>query len=353
MASFPRSGTAVFSRSAAAYLFRLLVAARMVFTLGIHESVELLFPPTVLRDALDPTDGGSTGGGDDSASGGDDSEVRVVGSSAELEGCAALVTFAYEDAFLSAGLSWIHSVQAGVDRFPFDEFQERGIRLTNSTGIHGDAVGETVLGYMTSFARRLHRHRDRQRDGEWSHPTWDEPFTLSGESLCVVGLGTLGRGIAARADACGMDVVGVRRTPTPVDHVREVYTPEGIEAAVTDARFVAVATPLTAETRGLIGDGVLAAMPEDAYLLNVSRGGVVDEAALLAELERDRLAGAALDVFETEPLPEDSPFWELDDVIVTPHAAATTRDYYRRIADIVRENRRRAVAGDPLVNRVV
>ncbi|RAW46328.1 hypothetical protein DQW50_04345 [Halorubrum sp. 48-1-W] len=94
-------------------------------------------------------------------------------------------------------------------------------------------------------------------------------------------------------------------------------------------------------------------MPDDAYLLNVSRGGVVDEAALLAELERDRLAGAALDVFETEPLPEDSPFWELDDVIVTPHAAATTRDYYRRIADIVRENRRRAVAGDPLVNRVV
>ena len=337
----------------------------MAFTLGIHESVELLFPPTALRDALDPADSDSAGDGsaveadgsaveaDGSTVEADGTEVRVVGSSTELGECDALVTFAYEEAFLSAGLSWIHSVQAGVDRFPFDDLEEREIRLTNSTGIHGDAVGETVLGYMTSFARRLHRHRDRQRDGEWRHPPWDEPFTLAGESLCVVGLGTLGRGIAARADACGMDVVGVRRTPTPVDHVGEVYTPERIEAAVADARFVAVATPLTAETRGLIGEGELAAMPEDAYLLNVSRGGVVDETALLAALESDRLAGAALDVFETEPLPEDSPFWGLDEVIVTPHAAAATRDYYRRIADVVRENRRRALAGDSLVNRVI
>ncbi|WP_066411202.1 D-2-hydroxyacid dehydrogenase [Halorubrum aethiopicum] len=310
----------------------------MAFTLGIHESVELIFPPTVLRDALDSEDG---------------SEVCVVGSAADLEACDALVTFAYEDAFLSAGLSWIHSIQAGVDRFPFDEFESRGIRLTNSTGIHGDAVGETVLGYMTQFARRLHRYRDRGREREWAHPEWDEPFTLSGESLCVVGLGTLGRGIAARADACGMDVVGVRRTPTPVDHVREVYTPGEIEAAVGGARFVAVATPLTEETRGLIGADALAAMPDSGYLLNVSRGGVVDEAALLEALEADRLAGAALDVFETEPLPEDSPFWDRDDVIVTPHAAAATRDYYRRIADIVRENRRRAIAGESLVNRVI
>ncbi|GAA0522851.1 D-2-hydroxyacid dehydrogenase (NADP+) [Halorubrum aquaticum] len=319
----------------------------MAFTLGIHESVDLIFPPTVLRDALDPDDGA------DAADSDDGSEVRVVGSAAELEACDALVTFAYEDAFLSAGLSWIHSIQAGVDRFPFDELESRGIRLTNSTGIHGDAIGETVLGYMIQFARRLHRYRDRGRDGEWKHPEWDEPFTLSGESLCVVGLGTLGRGIAARADACGMEVVGVRRTPTPVDHVREVYTPGEIEAAVADARFVAVATPLTEETRGLIGADELAAMPESAYLLNVSRGGVVDETALLAELENDRLAGAALDVFETEPLPRDSPFWGFEDVIVTPHAAAATRDYYRRIADIVRENRRRAVAGESLVNQVI
>lgn len=331
---------------------RLSVAAGMVFTLGIHESVELLFPPAVLRDALDPAHGDSADDGDPAGEV-EVSEVRVVDSSGELEDCNALVTFAYEEAFLSAGLSWIHSVQAGVDRFPFDAFEERGIRLTNSTGIHGDAVGETVLGYMIGFARRLHRHRDRQRDGEWGHSAWDEPFTLSGESLCVVGLGTLGRGIAARADACGMDVVGVRRTPTPVDHVRTVYTPDEIGTAVADARFVAVATPLTEETRGLIGGGELAAMPEDAYLLNVSRGGVVDEAALLVELERDRLAGAALDVFETEPLPEDSPFWELDDVIVTPHAAAATRDYHRRIADIARENRRRMIADESLVNRVI
>ena len=309
----------------------------MVSTIGVHASVGALFPPEELREAL--ADAAAT--------------VEVVGASDELADCDALVTFHYDDAFLDAGLQWIHSVQSGVDRFPFDELEARGIRLTSSTGIHGDSVGETVVGYMLQFARGLHRHRDRERAREWRYPDWDETFTIDGESCCVVGLGTLGRGIARRADALGVDVVGVRRTPTPVEHVREIHTPDELAGAVADARFVAVATPLTERTRGLVGADELSAMREDAYLLNVSRGGVVDEAALLSALRNEELAGAALDVFETEPLPDDSPFWELPNVIVTPHASGANRAYHTRVAAIVRENVRRLESGEPLANGVV
>ena len=311
----------------------------MVERIGVHASVGELFPPGRLRDALD--DVGAT--------------VEVVGGEdgADLDGCDVLVTLAYDESFLEADLRWIHSVQSGVDRFPFDELEARGIRLTSSTGIHGDSVGETVVGYVLQFARGLHRHRDRQHEREWRYPDWDETFTVDGESCCVLGLGTLGRGIARRADALGLDVVGVRRTPTPVEHVRAVYTPDRIEEAVSAARVVAVATPLTERTRGLVDADVLAAMREDAYLLNVSRGGVVDEAALLAALEGEELAGAALDVFETEPLPAESPFWAMPNVIVTPHASGANRSYHERVAAIVRENVGRLDAGEPLANGVV
>lgn len=310
----------------------------MVDTIGVHASVGALFPPEEFRRALADAE----------------AAIEILGADgADLADCDALVTFHYDESFLDADLAWIHSVQSGVDRFPFDELEERGIRLTSSTGIHGDSVGETVVGYVLQFARGLHRHRDREREREWRYPDWDETFTIDGESCCVIGLGTLGQGIARRADALGVDVVGVRRTPTPVEHVRRVYTPDALSEAVADVRFVAVATPLTERTRGLVGADELAAMREDAYLLNVSRGGVVDEDALLDALEADELAGAALDVFETEPLPDDSPFWKLPNVIVTPHASGANRAYHERVAAIVRENVRRLESGEPLANQVV
>jgi D-2-hydroxyacid dehydrogenase (NADP+) len=155
-----------------------------------------------------------------------------------------------------------------------------------------------------------------------------------------------------RADALGMDVTGVKRTPTPVDHVESVYPSGDLREAISDAKFVALAVPLTDETEGMIGEPELAAMREDAVLVNVARGPVVDQSALVDALRSGGLAGAALDVFETEPLPEDSPLWELDDVVVTPHASAATRDYSTRIAALVRENARRIADGDRLGNRV-
>ena len=304
--------------------------------LGVHDSVSAVFPPAQLRAALADIDPG----------------VAVVDTDGVAD-CDALVTLAHDEAFLAADLAWVHSVQAGVDRFPFDAFRERGVALTNSTGIHGDVVGETVAGYMLAFARGLHRYRSSQERGEWAHLPWDRPFTLGGERLCVVGLGTLGRGIAARADALGMEVVGVKRTPVPVDHVDTVYQSGDLREAVSGARFVALAVPLTAATRGLVGEAELDAICDGAVLINVARGPVVDESALVAAIRADELAGAALDVFEEEPLPPESPLWEMDEVIVTPHHAAATVDYYRRIATLVRENVRRFAAGEDLANRVV
>ncbi|QCC49054.1 D-2-hydroxyacid dehydrogenase [Halobellus limi] len=304
--------------------------------LAIDESVSALFPPERLLDALR------------------DSPVETTvidGSTDPVVDCDAVVTFQYRERFLD--VEWIHSVLAGVDRFPRDRLREEGVVLTNSTGIHGDAIGETVAGYVLSFARRLHEHAANQRRNRWSQPAWDEAWTVAGERACVVGLGSLGRGIVDRLTGLGLDVDGVRRTPVPEPGVGRVYTPSELERAVSDAKFVALAVPLTDETRGLIDGDVLAAMREDAYLLNVARGDVVDQDALVTALEEGTIAGAALDVFETEPLPESSPLWEMDEVILTPHAGSITRDYYRNVADVVREGVRRIRAGSDPVNRVL
>ncbi|MEF8913980.1 D-2-hydroxyacid dehydrogenase [Natronomonas sp.] len=308
--------------------------------LGIHDSVETVFPPERFREALrDGLEKSATPAPD----------ITVVGD--DLGDCDAVVTFEHHDALLD--VPWVHSIQAGVDRFPLEAFEAAGVVLTNSTGIHDESVGETVAGYMLSFARRLHRHRDAQRDHEWRQPAWDEAFTLAGEAVCVVGLGTLGRGIAERANALGMTVTGVRRSGDPLEGVERVYTPDRLGEALEGPRFVALAVPLVPETRDLIGADELAAMREDAYLVNVARGGVVDQAELVAALRSGEIAGAALDVFVEEPLPPDSPLWGMDEVVVSPHCSAFTRDYYRDVAELVLTNLERTTAGEPFHNRVV
>ena len=310
--------------------------------LGIHESVSAVFPPEELRDSL--SDLGP--------------EVAIVGENEEeededLRACDAVVTFAHTDAFLDSGLKWVHSIQAGYDRFPLPAFEEAGVALTNSTGIHDTSVGEFAVGLMLTFARRLHQYIRQQEDHDWSYPAWDEPFTLQDERLCVVGLGTLGRGIAERADALGMEVVGVRRSGEPTPHTQAVYTPDDLHRAIGDASFVALAVPLTDETEGLFGADEFSAMREDAHLINVARGPVVRQDELVAALRDGDIAGAGLDVFEEEPLPEDSPLWDFEEVVVTPHRAAAERDYYKHIAGLVRENVERMEGGEELTNRVV
>jgi D-2-hydroxyacid dehydrogenase (NADP+) len=300
----------------------------------VHDSVDIVFDPGVLVEALS------------------DLPVPIEAPENPTLGPGdAVVAFGPRPSFLDA--SWVHCIRAGYDEFPIDEYADAGVVLTNSTGIHGTAIGETVLGYMLSFARGLHTYRDRQRTRVWEREPYGTLFTLDGERVCVVGLGTLGSGVAERAAALGMDVVGVRQSGAAHEHARRVYTPDALSAAVSGARFVVLALPLTAETEGLVSHATLEAMDDESYLVNVARGGVVDQAALVAALDDEAIAGAALDVFEREPLPEESPLWADDDVVVTPHTSGLSRRYHEDVATLVRTNVRRIRAGDDLTNRVV
>ncbi|MFP8955151.1 D-2-hydroxyacid dehydrogenase [Natrialbaceae archaeon A-CW3] len=302
--------------------------------LGIHDSVDAVFPAEVLAGDLEELS----------------VTVSVVGDDG-IDDCDAIVTLEHREAF--ADLAWVHSIQAGVDRFPAETFDDRGVVLTNSTGIHDRTIGETVAGFFLAFSRRLHRHVANQQSKTWKRPEWDEAFTLPGTSACVVGTGTLGQGVAEVAGALGVSMRGVRRTPEPVPGFEEIEPVSALHEAVSGVDFVVSTLPLTDETHHLFDATVFEAMDEDAYVVNVGRGPVVDESALIEALETGSIAGAALDVFETEPLPEDSPLWEMDEVIVTPHCGAYTRDYAHDIGGLVRENVRRLEAGEAFTNRVV
>ncbi|WP_411967369.1 D-2-hydroxyacid dehydrogenase [Haloferax sp. YSSS75] len=303
--------------------------------LAVHESVGKVMPPQLLVDALEDTG----------------IPVELVDDDEQFGPGDVVVTFGHRDTFLDA--DWVHGVRSGYDEFPVGVYDEAGTVFTNSTGIHGTTIGETVAGYMLSFARRLHTYRDVQFDHEWRRPSYDESFTLQNERLCVVGLGTLGRGIADRAAALGMDVVGVRRSGDPVENVSVVYTPDQLHTAIEDARFVALATPLTRETEGMFAAPEFETMREDAYLINVSRGEVADESDLVSALRDGAIAGAALDVFTKEPLPEDSPLWDFDEVLLTPHVSPATGKYHEDIAGLVSENVSNVRAGDSMMNRIV
>jgi len=308
--------------------------------IGVHESTSIDFPFEVLRDELADVDPEFV-------------PVRDDGAGADPASCDAFVTFTHQQRLLEADPEWIHTTLAGVEAFPLDAYERRGVLLSNSTGLHGDSVGDTALGAMLALARRLHDFVANQQTRDWAFPAWDEGFTLPGERVCVVGLGAVGSGVASRCSALDMRVAGVRRSEDPVESVDDLYHPDDLDAAVADARFVVLCVPLTDRTEQMIGEAELATMREDAYLVNVARGEVVDEDALVAALEAGEIAGGALDVFETEPLPEDHPLWGFDDVIVTPHAAVANRDFHRDVAALVRENLARLDAGDELENRVV
>jgi D-2-hydroxyacid dehydrogenase (NADP+) len=293
--------------------------------LGIHESVGTLFPPDKLEAAL--------------AESMPDVGLRTVAEHDEVNVCDAVVTRDHHPAFLeSEHLDWVHSVRPDAESFPTTELEAADVTLTTSTGLHGPSVAETVIGYMTMLARGLNQYAGAQADHEWDSLPWDRPFRLTDETVCIVGLGTIGQAIAERTTWMDMEVRGVRRSPEPAPIVDELYTTDEIHAAMYEARFVVLAVPPTASTRRLVGPAELTAMGEDAYLINVSRGDVVVESALVDALENDELAGAALDVFAEEPLPEDSPLWDFEDVLVTPHAAGQYRSYYQDVAELIAEN---------------
>jgi len=242
-------------------------------------------------------------------------------------------------------------VFAGTGHLDLDAFEERGVAVTNASGVHTTNIAEYVVGAMISTAQRFPLAYERTEKREWRSFSTRE---LHGSTAAVVGLGAIGRAIADRLDAFGMDTVGVRYSPEKGGPTDEVYGFDGIHEAVAGAEYVVLACPLTDATRGLIDEDVLLTMPAECLLVNIARGRVVDTDALLSTLQKDRLGGAFLDVTDPEPLPEDHPLWGMGNVVITPHNAGDTPEYFARCADILAENVSRLRNGKTeLQNQVV
>ncbi len=242
----------------------------------------------------------------------------------------------------AAKLRWAQNMGAGVERLMLPELPRR-VRVTRVAGIFGPWMAEYVLGWCLWLTQRAELFRAQQRERRW-RPV--DPLRLHGATLCVVGLGDIGRTIAGAARAFGMRVVGVSRSGRKDAGIERVYKTRDIRKALANADFIALTVPLTESTRGLIGAAELAAMRPSAWLINIARGPIVAEAALLEALRSRRLGGAVLDVFDEEPLPEGHPLWELDNVVVTPHISGPSTP--GEIAPIFNDNLRRYLAGRPL-----
>jgi phosphoglycerate dehydrogenase-like enzyme len=251
--------------------------------------------------------------------------------------------------FSLPGIRWFHSFSAGVDHPAFRAILERGALLTNSAGASSVPIAQYALGMMLRAAKRMDAWSAAQAERRWA-PL--EPDELTGMMVGIVGLGHIGREVARLSKAFGMRVVGCRRRAARPRYVDEVVPPERLHELLAAADFVVLAVPLSSATDGLIGAAELRAMRRSAWLINVSRGRVVDEAALVRALGEGEIAGACLDVFWEEPLPETSALWSLPNVIVTPHNSGRSPRNMERATEIFLDNLARFAKGRPLRNRV-
>ena len=251
-------------------------------------------------------------------------------------------------------LKWLHVFNVGVDHPIYTEMLERGVRLTTSAGSTAEPIAQTAIAALIMLAREWPRWIAAQRERRWDPMKTPEfPRDLRGQTAVIVGLGAIGGEIARLARILGLQVIALRRSPRkPDDPVDEMYTPDRIAEVLPRADWLILACPLTEETRDLIDASVLALLPPTARLINVGRGEVVDETALVEALEAKRIAGAYLDVFREEPLPSESRLWDLPNVLVTPHNSSVATGNARRVYDIFVDNLGRWKKGDPLANEI-
>ncbi len=246
-----------------------------------------------------------------------------------------------------ARLGWIHVAASGAEFLLPLRDRLAGVTVTNSRGIHGAPIAEYAIAAMVMLHSDFPAFFRAQADRQWQR----RPVrTLSGRTLGILGLGAIGSAIALRAAAFGMEVQGVSRSGRAVPGCAAAGTPDALHAMLAKCDFVAVTLPLTEETRGILDDRAFDAIKPGAFLVNASRGGVVDEQAMIRALASGRLAGACVDVFEAEPLPTDSPLWSMRNVILTPHVAGMREDYVERVLDIFAENLAAFEAKRPMRN---
>ncbi|TDF94089.1 D-2-hydroxyacid dehydrogenase [Paenibacillus piri] len=270
-----------------------------------------------------------------------DAEIVAGWSSAIVEPCLRPGT----------KLRWVQNWGAGVDVIPLEAIADAGVMLTTASGVHPNPISETVLGMMLGLTRNIHRSVAHQLKRRWESkgPLGE----MHGKTVGILGVGAIGTEVAKLCKAFGMTVLGVKRTPSSSAYADRMVTMEGLDEVLQESDYIVVTLPLTKETKHVIGRSQFERMKPTAYYINIGRGGTTDEQALIEALRSGRIAGAGLDVFEVEPLPETSPLWEMDNVILTPHNSGSTVYYNDRAMDIFLRNLSDYAAGrEPQLNRV-
>lgn len=249
-------------------------------------------------------------------------------------------------------LRWFQSWSAGVDSLPLAEMESQDIQITSANGVHANPISETIFALMLGLTRKIHTYVKNQQAKVWHHSGLK--LEIHNKTIGLIGAGAIGKETARIAKAFGMKVIGVRHSGRPEEYFDEMYTSGQLNDVLPQCDYVVVTLPLTQETRQLFRSEQFALMKDSAFFINIGRGEIVKERDLIDALQNGLIAGAGLDVFDKEPLTEDSPLWELDNVIVTPHTAGSTEYYTRRvIEDIFIPNLKEyIISGKPGINLV-
>ena len=253
-----------------------------------------------------------------------------------------------------SNLRWFQQWGAGADwLMEHPDLAKRDFILTNMSGLHAIPISEHILAFMFSFCRDFPRAMRAQFQGKWMKHQEINVFELSGKTMILVGVGAIGERTAKAANDLGMKVIGIRKRPEiNVPGVEKMWSSKNLLDVLPQGDFVVLTVPLTDETKGMIGEKELQGMKESAYLINIGRGGTINEESLITALQSGWIAGAGLDVFEDEPLPENSPLWSMDNVIITAHYSGMTPHYHERGLSIFKENLNRYVQGEEMMNVV-
>lgn len=252
-------------------------------------------------------------------------------------------------------LRWVHSPAAAVHQMMFPELVNSDVIVTNARDVHGPVVAEHVIALIFALAKRLPQIARFQQDHIWAQEIlWEaspHQREVAGATLGLVGIGGIGGQVAKHASALGMRVIATREQPEKgaPEGVQQVFASSQIDDLLKQSDYVVLAVPLTPETQGLMNAARFAKMKPDACIINVGRGPLIDEVALIEVLKNKKIGGAALDVFDKEPLPKDSPLWDLENLFITPHTAGLTDKVWERHYVLLSENLRRYLAGEPLL----
>ncbi len=275
-------------------------------------------------------------------------------TSAVAEADVAILRGDIDDRFLAGqNLRWIHCDHAGIEKSARREILEKGVILSSSAGRSAPALAEHAFLFMLNLSYSFPRFLAAQRQHQWGVEGQDALRGLVGKTVGILGMGNTGRELALRCKAFGMRVLAYRRKAEELESIDRLYASErgeGLDELLQESDYVVLALSLSDQTHHLLGERELGLMKDTAYLVNMARGNIVDEAALLQALESGAIAGAGLDTFATEPLPTQSPLWDAPNVLITPHVTPQVPDRTGASLDIICENIRRYRAGEPLLN---